>query len=56
MSHIKEMEDEKDIELAQQWYDTHDRHVFEFKKKIIEFLAKAKANEEVPLRCETPLV
>ena len=33
---VKKLSDERDIELANSWYDAHDRNVFEFKKKIIE--------------------
>ena len=43
--YLKELSNERDIELANQWYDTHDRDVFDFKKQINEFLTLSKKKQ-----------
>ena len=49
--YVKELKNEKDIEHANKWYDTHDRDVFNFKKQIVEFLTASK--KELPPTFDT---
>ena len=36
--YLTKLNNEKDVEQASNWYDTQDRKVFDFKRKIIEYL------------------
>ena len=36
--YLTKVDNEKDVEQANNWYDTQDRKVFDFKRKIIEYL------------------
>ncbi len=44
--YLTKLSNERDIELANSWYDTQDRKIFDFKKKVIEYLANAKTKSQ----------
>ena len=44
--YLTKLNNEKDIEQANNWYDTQDKKVFNFKRKIIEYLTVVKTKQQ----------
>ena len=44
--YLTKLSNEKDVGLANSWYDTQDRKVFDFKKNIIEYFTVAKVKPQ----------
>ena len=42
VTYLNALDDESEIELARQWYDTRDKDVFRSKQRINDYLHKAK--------------